>query len=479
MRKRLVVFFVGFLSVAVLAMGQEAVSTRGLSSRSALLLNAIVEKEDVGQMALDYGLMMKGGTYYVQGIGSLNEGVGEEELAQYGARIVSSTGRMKRIDVELSSFAEFAASGVCEYFDVGAKVTPRLDRARGVTMAWPAHGGVNLPKGYDGTGVVMGVIDGGFQPDHPAYLDSTGESLRIRRFWNQEIQNGTHPEGFDYGTEYSTAEAIINSPQNTDDFHGTHTSTTAAGVGSPDSAGSRYRGIAYNADIILVDCDGYATSQIFDGIKYIRDNASAWNKPCVVNMSLGSDIGPRDGTSAFDMMCSEYLTNRPDSCVLVGAASNDADYHNHLGKTCGEGDTMVKTIFSAYYMYMNNMDIWSDSNSTFSAQVSLVRISDGMVMDSTGFVAVDDMSVMSKRLSVSSSTFVQLSMASTFSPYNRCRNMLISTSNRLGSHSYDYYVVLSIKGEPGNKVNAWANYGASFDGDENIGAVAGDSEFRA
>lgn len=478
--KRVVIGFLLLMGAGLflcpVAGAQTPIKTQGLSSRSAMLLQAVKDKYDVAQLVREYGLVEVDGVFYVQGIGSLNSGVDERQLASYGARVVSSTGTMKRIDVELESYADFAAAGLCEYFDIGGKVTPRVDYARGLTMASLAHRGVNLPHGYDGSGVVVGVIDGGFQPDHPTYRDTTGTQLRIKRMWYQDAYGSSHPQGYNYGVEYATPEAILNAPVDDQDYHGTHTSSTAAGTGYSDSAGIRYRGIAYGADIILVNYNFGPEAEIFDGIKYIRDNASAMQKPCVINMSLGSEIGPRDGTSAFDRMCDEYLTSRPDSCILVGSASNDADFHNHLEKTFAESDTMVKTIY--YTMYPYCMDIWSDSLSTFSAQVSLVRRSDGMVVDSTGFIPVDSMEVVRHWLEIPSSSHLDIQIASTYSPYNKCRNMFIQVLEDIGYYeSQNYHVVLTLKGRPGNHVHAWANYMAYFNGDETIGAVAGDSDY--
>ena len=58
-----------------------------------------------------------------------------------------------------------------------------------------------------GQGILVGVIDTGIDYRHPAFLDKNGDT-RIVSIWDQSIQNGTPPAGFQYGTEYG--REIIN-----------------------------------------------------------------------------------------------------------------------------------------------------------------------------------------------------------------------------------------------------------------------------
>ena len=76
-----------------------------------------------------------------------------------------------------------------------------------------------LKQKYDGTGVVLGVIDTGIDFQHIAFKDASGNT-RIKRAY---VYNGSK------ATEYST---ISDSSPTTDDSsedHGTHTSSTAGG----------------------------------------------------------------------------------------------------------------------------------------------------------------------------------------------------------------------------------------------------------
>jgi subtilisin family serine protease len=181
------------------------------------------------------------------------------------------------------------------------------------------HNGQYLPQGYDGTGVVVGVIDIGFEYGHPSFYASDGTTYRVKRVWDQNATSGTAPAGYSYGRELATQNDILAAQySHNNESHGTHVAGIAAGSGGNTSATAAYRGIAPGADIVLV-ATTMTSSAILDGINYIRAYAASQQKPCVINMSIGSHVGPHDGTSAFDRACDDLFTLRPDSLLLVGS----------------------------------------------------------------------------------------------------------------------------------------------------------------
>ena len=115
--------------------------------------------------------------------------------------------------------------------------------------AVPVYAGEALPQAYTGAGVVMGVMDVGFDLTHPNFYDSSTEDYRIRAFWDQlsADRNGELP----VGAEYTTKEQLLGYAHSRDALiqtHGTHTLGIAAGSGY----NTNYRGIAYESDICLV-----------------------------------------------------------------------------------------------------------------------------------------------------------------------------------------------------------------------------------
>ena len=160
----------------------------------------------------------------VQAFVTLKENVGPKALAAYGVKVNSVVGNMATMEIPTKRFEDFVSSGLCSELDVAQQVYPMLDKARADLGVDYIYSGINLPQGYDGTGVVVGVIDIGFEYGHPSYYDSTGNTLRIKSLWQQKDTSGTAPEGFSYGSEYTIPEqilaAVTDDPTN---GHGSHT----------------------------------------------------------------------------------------------------------------------------------------------------------------------------------------------------------------------------------------------------------------
>ena len=208
---------------------------------------------------------------------------------------------------------------------LSAKPRPLLYRTTKEVGAADAYNGVGDPVTYyTGEGVVVGILDFGFDLTHPAFYNPSG-TTRIVRVWDQSV-SGTHPSGYSYGAEYTTAAAIAQKAHTSDEYHGTHVLGIAAGKGVGTTLS--YQGIAPKADIVLVEL-GEDESDLCDAIKYVFDYATSVNKPAVINMSLGSHMGPHDGTSYMDRLIDSYSGAGK---IIVGAAGNEGNLPMHLSK---------------------------------------------------------------------------------------------------------------------------------------------------
>ena len=239
----------------------------------------------------------------------LNEGYTPDILTPCGVEVRSVIGQILTADIPFEALDQVAALEGVKYVEMGTPVKPRLNEARKDALVDDVQTGVSLPQEYRGSGVVVGVVDNGFDYTHPDFYTRDKSELRIKRVWDQNA-SGTAPEGFDYGCEYTTAEAILAKGYDTDQTtHGTHVLGIAAGADNTDNKG--LYGVATDADIVLVSYnskDMYTgdNTAIIDGVKYIFDYAQSVGKPCVVNLSLGSYWGPRDGSSTFDRQQRRY-----------------------------------------------------------------------------------------------------------------------------------------------------------------------------
>ncbi len=187
-------------------------------------------------------------------------------------------------------------------------------------------------KGYTGTGVIVGVVDTGIDFYNPMFLKADG-TTRILSIWDQTI-SGTKPSGFDYGAEFT--EAQINqdlasgSPysvvtQKDTEGHGTHVAGSAAGRHLSTTPADTLHGGSMNSNLIIVKTS-LSTSDIIDGVNYIFTKAAALGKPCVINLSVGSQYGPHDGTDP-DVQSMDALTG--PGKIVVRSAGNDGSSAVH------------------------------------------------------------------------------------------------------------------------------------------------------
>ena len=184
------------------APNQSVNNIQGLSATSAFMVMDIVNgKAGDKEFASQYGIFTKNGTSYVQAFVRLAQGYSANDLAMYGVKTKYQRGNMVSAQIPVNQFIALSKSGRCSLIDVGTKGRTTLDSARIVMGVDNVYNGVNLPHGYDGTGAIVGIIDIGFEYGHPAFYDSTGTTLRIKRVWQQDDSTGTAPTTFGYGSD--------------------------------------------------------------------------------------------------------------------------------------------------------------------------------------------------------------------------------------------------------------------------------------
>lgn len=183
---------------------------------------------------------------------------------------------------------------------------PLLDRA-GETIRL---GEARNDSGLLGEGTIVGVVDTGADPRHPALRNANGESRVAWYLIFGREALGLHSDlEAEYGCLGEDSCAVLSRAdidsalQNGADVplpsdaigHATHISSLAAG------RDEGYPGIAPSADLILVsaaDPNGSVSdARILLGTKFVFDRAKEMGLPAVVNVSLGSSFGAHDGTA--------------------------------------------------------------------------------------------------------------------------------------------------------------------------------------
>ena len=296
------------------------------------------------------------------------------------------------VRMPLSAIPSLEQLPFVRYIQMGTPVRPMMDKARLSAGVDKVHSAERLEMPYTGKGVVVGIIDGGFDYTHPAFVDDETRTLRIKRVWEQGSTEGTVPAAFGYGIELTSEEAILAAKADvTTQSHGSHVAAIAAGAHR--TTDNPYYGIAPDADIVLVSKGAVTTNSanISDAIAYIYNYADSVGKPCVVNMSLGWNQGPHDGTSPFDQVADQL---QGPGRVLVGSMGNYGNDAVHVSKTfTSAADAPLKAMVAykitpAKDKVGGEIDLWGDSGMEFDLQVVVTRTNDGNEVLSSEVMAV-------------------------------------------------------------------------------------------
>lgn len=190
-----------------------------------------------------------------------------------------------------------------------------------------------LPNAFDGSGVLLGVIDSGIDFQHKAFKDKDGNS-RIKRAYVVTSSGWYGYSQKDYGE--GTSNAITTSQPTTDDTeedHGTHTSSIAGGSSvilngstttvTDDHAAATYGGMAPGADLFLAGIP-LSETYIANAFQKICNYADAKGMPVVISNSWGAGYGPHDGTGEIADIVNQYFGDNHPNHVCLFASSNDA-----------------------------------------------------------------------------------------------------------------------------------------------------------
>lgn len=172
---------------------------------------------------------------------------------------------------------------------------------------------------------------------------------RIKALWDQ-LSRDTIGSTLYVGRDYVGRDALLKLEHPIDgetQTHGTHTAGIAAGSGAEgDGDVSPYRGMACDADLVLVDnaADNaslidpkdyykftYATDAL--GFKYIFDYAERMHQPCVINFSEGSS----QDFHGYDQLYYELLAKLiGPGRIIVSSAGNDGARNSYIHKNIGK-----------------------------------------------------------------------------------------------------------------------------------------------
>lgn len=217
--------------------------------------------------------------------------------------------------------------------------------------------------GLTGRGVLTAVIDSGIDYTHPDFRNADG-TTRIAALWDQtagqndgrgslpgeEISDSVEsesemryvnaaPEGYLDGVLYTrerinaalrgerTKEGESLVPEADLSGHGTHVTGIAAGNGR--ASGGRFRGVAYESELLIVKLGGTQadpfpqTTNLMTAVDFCVRYAAESGMPLSINLSFGNNAGAHDGRSLLETYL-DTVTLYGKTCICVGTGNNAA-----------------------------------------------------------------------------------------------------------------------------------------------------------
>ena len=224
--------------------------------------------------------------------------------------------------------------------------------------------------GLTGAGVLFACVDSGVSYMHPDFRNEDG-STRILYLWDQTIP-GNPPNGYGRGTEYTAQqinEAInAETPQErrrivpSEDISGHGTSVLGIGAGNGRSSGGKFRGVAYEADLIVVklgtpeERDFPRTTQIMEGVDYCLRKSIELNRPIAINLSFGNNYGDHRGGSLLEAYLNTAAgVGKNVICVGMG---NEGVSGAHQSLTLQQNETVEAEFSVGEFQTSTNIQIW-------------------------------------------------------------------------------------------------------------------------
>lgn len=236
-------------------------------------------------------------------------------LADDGITVTSVVNHFAIVSMPLAQLEQLAErSDVVTISFAKRRKRMLLNKAHASTGVDKIHLGTGLTQPYTGKGVAIGVLDGGFDPNHIMFLDAQGKSrFKMIGYAANEGDNLTY---------LTTPEQIA--AYQTDDRQETH-ATHVSGMAAGNYQGSSFqiKGVAPEADLLMGPIPYYESDyEMFDKMmNWCKDNGG---KRLVVNMSYGANAGSHDTTDPEVAFMDEFI--KKYDVVNCIAAGNEADY---------------------------------------------------------------------------------------------------------------------------------------------------------
>lgn len=359
MKKRYFLFLLAFVVTGLCAMAQSKLDFEGfrlVNQYKELIKGEQVENLDL-RLCTDVATsraanVQLAGENIIGAVVELADGAIPAELEIEGVEIVQEISPdIYIVSLPVKTLEEFSELPAVRIASVGDLKKTSMNHARAISGIDDVHKGTGLDRAYKGKDVVVGIFDTGLQPSHInfRYRDNLA-STRVK-----EARAYTGSNGKPTRTATTETDILNFGTDMTSETHGTHCLGIAAGsyngVGTYTDNGTLHSddpamplyGNAPEAEIILGGGQLY-DANILAGVKDVINYAKSVNKPAVINLSLGSLYGEKDGKSSF----SKSLAELGKEAIICVATGNDGGEKNSFRMTGGLQATNQSVGFTNY-----------------------------------------------------------------------------------------------------------------------------------
>lgn len=397
----------------------------------------------------------------------------EQLLSNYDVEILTNRRGVVVVNCPITVCEQIAELSEVISIGFGDKLTPSLDFARPASNVDSVHADFEFggdTVSFDGTGVVCGMMDTGFEANHINFKNADGTS-RIKRLWHMNSSNGS-------SKAYTDTTISSFTTDKTTETHATHVAGiigggykgegTFAKMSGPSSsmvsielANNPFYGVATGADLAFAVGELY-TENIIQGVTNIIDYAQEQGQPVVVNLSLGHNTGPHDGTDYY----TQALARLGEDGIICMSAGNEAGEQMSITKTLtttGNG-AYLRTVpvgqdanGFVYDKATGIADLWTNSDEPVTVKLraysgSFTTAVDVLTSNASGTVYSSSSTEFSTYFSGSAS------MQSYVDSSNNRYRVYMSFSNvRPKSTNTTHHLVIEVSGASGTKLYLYGN----------------------